>query len=65
MRKAYLIFCAAYAICAVAMFGTVWHRTECRATDTVNMCTETKVLGSLLASMFWPFPLSVIIQETK
>lgn len=58
-----IIFAAAYGICAVAMFGVVWHRTECRPTDSINICTETRVMGSFLGALLWPFSLSVIVQE--
>lgn len=59
------IFAIAYGICAVAMFGVVWHRTECKATDSINLCTETRVIGSFLGAMLWPFSLSVIVQEQE
>ena len=62
MRRIIPIAIVLYALGAIAMFGTVYHRTSCFRYEG-SSCPSTKATGALISAMFWPLSLSVIIQE--
>lgn len=64
MRLAIPIALTFYAIGAVVMFGTMYHRTSCFSYEG-NHCPDTKASGALIAAIVWPLSLSAILQEQK
>lgn len=56
----------AYVAGSIATFGAVWHRQECPPVKGRFVCeTDFRVAGAIVASVFWPFTVSAILQEPR